>query len=191
MILDTLNADENYPSQLQPIYCATVGVGIGKTEAAIQLIIAWGGSSQNKSKNTEMADSQLRVIYAVPTHKLGDELVERFEKVNVTAGVWRGRTAKNPAEADSKMCLKPEAIIKASAARLSLQQSMCYSKNKNVILSCEYFSCCPYQRQADGLSNKTVVIVPHQSLFYKMPNIGARDLLIIDESFWRSGLRGL
>lgn len=174
----SVNWIEPHTSELPPIYCATVGVGIGKTEVAIQVIAA---HCLNPTGN-------FKAIYAVPTHKLGDELVARLKEADVTSGVWRGRAADNPAKPGSKMCLKPEAIQKIITLGLPVQKTMCRDAN---VSSCEHFSYCPYQRQAGDLCDMHVVIVPHESLFYEKPNIGNRNLLVIDESFWAAGLKGL
>jgi len=165
-------------SALPPIYCVTVGVGIGKTEVAIQIIAA---HCLNPTGN-------IKAVYAVPTHKLGDELVARFKEVGVTSGVWRGRGADNPARKGSKMCLKPEAVQKVISLGLPVQKTMCWDAD---VSSCEHFSYCPYQRQAGDLCDMHVVIVPHESIFYEKPKIGKRNLLVIDESFWAAGLKGL
>jgi len=170
--------NEPQASELPPIYCVTVGVGIGKTEVAIQNIAA---HCLNPTSN-------IKVIYAVPRHKLGDELVARFKKAGVTSGVWRGRAADNTARTGSAMCLKPEAVQKVIALGLPVQKTMCRDAG---ISLCEHFLSCPYQRQAAELCDMHVVIVPHESLFYEMPNIGERKLLVIDESFWPAGLKGL
>ena len=180
MTVIPLGSTEFEPSRLSPIGCASVGVGIGKTEAVIKSIAELIGKSPDIS-----------VVYAVPTHKLGVELVLRFAARDVSSGVWRGRLADNPKDLNTKMCLKPDAIEKIISLGLPIQQSMCRAKFEAHDISCDFFSLCPYQTQAGELCDKQVVIVPHDSLFYEKPNIGPRNMLIIDEAFWPTGLRGL
>lgn len=182
-----LNLTDFVPAQLPPIGCASVGVGIGKTETAIKIISRFAPGS----KDFNQSDVSIMVVYAVPTHKLGDDLVVRFASAGVTSGVWRGRQAENSARPREKMCLKPEAVKEVSSLGLPIQQSMCRFKTDAGYVSCESFLSCPYQQQASLLRGKQVVIVPHDSLFYEMPNIGPRNMLIIDEAFCFVGLRGL
>ena len=169
------------PSELPPVHGVIVGVGIGKTESAVQIIAG----------HCLHSTVALAVVYAVPTHKLGDELVRRFTKAGLTTGVWRGRLADDPVKSGSKMCLKPEAMKRAISKGMPIQQTMCRYKDDYNYVTCEHFPYCPYQSQAAQLCNKQVVVIPHDSLFYEMPDIGTRNMLVIDEAFWATGLRGV
>jgi putative DNA primase/helicase len=169
------------PIELPPVHGVIVGVGIGKTEAAVQIIAG----------HCLRSTVALAVVYAVPTHKLGDELIGRFTDAGLTAGVWRGRLAADPEKSGGKMCLKPDAMKKAISIGMPIQQTMCRYKDERNSATCEHFSYCPYQSQAGQLCKKQVVIIPHDSLFYEMPDIGTRNMLVIDEAFWSAGLRGV
>ena len=182
-----LRLNDLMPAQLPPIGCASVGVGIGKTETAIKIIAKLGTCARGMTRS----EVDIAIVYAVPTHKLADDLVMRFASAGVTSGVWRGRLADNPANLNEKMCLKPDAVQEVASLGLPIQQSMCRFKTDAGYVSCESFLSCPYQQQASLLRGKQVVIVPHDSLFYEMPNIGPRNMLIIDEAFCFVGLRGL
>ncbi|OUR77314.1 hypothetical protein A9Q83_11470 [Alphaproteobacteria bacterium 46_93_T64] len=173
----------------RPIGCASVDVGVGKTDAAVGIISQLLKQSIVCKHRDEQ--SELKAIYAVPTHKLGQELVQRFVARDVTAGVWRGRLADNPEKPGEKMCLKPAEVEEVSERGLPIQRSMCRVKVDDIHYTCEHFQDCPYQMQADLLSQVDVVIVTHASLFYEMPSIGRRQILVIDEAFWSAGLRGV
>ncbi|MEH6478299.1 MAG: hypothetical protein V7727_21590, partial [Sneathiella sp.] len=185
----TLNLDELETKELGPIASAAVDVGVGKTEAAIQIIKRILKNNLTDCKESEAFD--IKFIYAVPTHKLGEELANRFRAEGITAGVWRGRLADNPDKPNEKMCLKPNTVEKVISMGQPVQTTMCRSKIKDTYYDCEHFQYCPYQGQTSHLTPLDVVIVPHASLFFEIPDIGKRQILIIDESFWPAGLRGV
>jgi putative DNA primase/helicase len=184
-----LKSADIWPDKLPPIGCAAIGVGVGKTEAMIRIIAMY--CCGMVSAVVDQRGPSLMFIYAVPTHELAEDIVARLAAVGVTAGVWRGRLADNPLRPGDKMCLKPEAIQKVASIGLSIQQSMCRVKSETGYVTCEHYSFCAYQQQAGELCDKQVVVVPHDSLFYEMPDIGDRNILITDEAFFNAGLRGV
>jgi hypothetical protein len=140
-------------------------------------------------RETRVAVTRMaRVVYAVPTHKLGEEVVGRVW--GITAALWRGRGADDPEwngkelEA-AKMCWRSsmlELLIESGIAA----SSMCRLKETY----CPHFNDCGYQRQISRCRHADVVVVPHASLAHTMPAINTRDTLIIDESFWPGTLAG-
>jgi len=170
---------------LPPLLGLPVDVGLGKTSsarAAIADLIALGGLGQRK------------VVYAVPRHDLGAEQVAAFEALGLSAILWKGRTAPDPNDdnPDRLMCLDTEATFDALEIEHPVEQSCCKVKNGAVLLLCPWFHDCGYQRQKPLAQAAQVIVCAHDSLFHMKPQaIGEVGLLVIDEGFWQSGLRGL
>jgi putative DNA primase/helicase len=170
---------------LPPLLGLPVDVGLGKTSsarAAIAKLIAAGGIGKRK------------VVYAVPRHDLGAEQVAAFEALGLRAMLWKGRTAPDPTETnpDQLMCLDTEATFDALEIEHPVEQSCCKVKNGAELLLCPWFHDCGYQRQKPQAQAAQVIVCAHDSLFHMKPQaIGEVGLLVIDEGFWQSGLRGL
>lgn len=162
-----------------------VSVGGGKTKEAIASMVGAIGHMREA-----LGDVVPSVVYAVPTHRLGAELIRRIEAeaaaqgINVSVRIWRGREAIEP-ESGEQMCLNIKAVKAAEKAMLKPQTEVCQSKRGE----CPFFSTCKYQAQRKASAN--VWLVPHASLFHERPQaIGRPSLLIVDESIWQSSLRG-
>jgi putative DNA primase/helicase len=170
---------------LPPLLGLPVDVGLGKTSsarAAIVELIAAGGIGSRK------------VVYAVPRHDLGVEQVGAFEALGLSAMLWKGRTAPDPTDdnPDRLMCLDTEATFDALEIEHPVEQSCCKVKNGAELLLCPWFHDCGYQRQKPLAQAAQVIVCAHDSLFHMKPQaIGEVGLLVIDEGFWQSGLRGL
>lgn len=170
---------------LPPLLGLPVDVGLGKTSsarAAIAKLIAAGGLGKRK------------VVYAVPRHDLGAEQVAAFEALGLSAMLWKGRTAPDPTDdnPDRLMCLDTEATFDALEVEHPVEQSCCKVKNGAELLLCPWFHDCGYQRQKPLAQAAQVIVCAHDSLFHMKPQaIGEVGLLVVDEAFWRSGLRGL
>jgi putative DNA primase/helicase len=170
---------------MPPLLGLPVDVGIGKTSsarAAIARLVASGGLGDRK------------VVYAVPRHDLGAEQVAAFEALGLRAMLWRGRTAPDPApeNPDRLMCLDSEATFDALEIEHPVEQSCCKLKRGSELHLCAYYSTCGYQRQKPHAQAAEVIVCAHDSLFHMKPEaIGTVGLLVIDEAFWQSGLRGL
>jgi putative DNA primase/helicase len=168
-----------------PLLGLPVDVGLGKTSSArsaIAKLIAAGGIGKRK------------VVYAVPRHDLGAEQVAAFEALGLRAMLWKGRTAPDPTETnpDQLMCLDTEATFDALEIEHPVEQSCCKVKNGAELLLCPWFHDCGYQRQKPQAQAAQVIVCAHDSLFHMKPQaIGEVGLLVIDEGFWQSGLRGL
>ncbi|RDC69826.1 toprim domain-containing protein [Rhodovulum sp. 12E13] len=170
---------------LPPLLGLPVDVGLGKTSSArtaIAELIAAGGLGSRK------------VVYAVPRHDLGAEQVAAFEALGLSAMLWKGRTAPDPTDdnPDRLMCLDTEATFDALEIEHPVEQSCCKVKNGAELLLCPWFHDCGYQRQKPLAQAAQVIVCAHDSLFHMKPQaIGEVGLLVIDEGFWQSGLRGL
>lgn len=167
-----------------PMLGLPVDVGLGKTSQVREQIIA------------ALAAGRLsggKVVFAVPRHDLGEEQVEAFAAAGITAVLWKGRTAPDPTpdKPDQRMCLDPDAQADALAAELSVEQAVCRVKRDGQTYLCPHYEVCGYQRQKRLAKSAQVIICAHDSLFHAMPKvIGRPALLVIDEGFWQSGLRG-
>lgn len=167
-----------------PMLGLPVDVGLGKTSQVREQIIA------------ALAAGRLsggKVVFAVPRHDLGEEQVEAFAAAGIAAVLWKGRTAPDPTpdKPDQRMCLDPDAQADALAAELSVEQAVCRVKRDGQTYLCPHYEVCGYQRQKRLAKSAQVIICAHDSLFHAMPKvIGRPALLVIDEGFWQSGLRG-
>lgn len=170
---------------LPPLLGLPVDVGLGKTSSArvaIAKLIAAGGLGKRK------------VVYAVPRHDLGAEQVVAFEGLGLSAMRWKGRTAPDPTPQNPEqlMCRDPEATFDALEIEHPVEQSCCKVKNGAELLLCPWFHACGYQRQKPLAQAAQVIVCAHDSLFHMKPHaIGEVGLLVVDEAFWQSGLRGL
>ena len=180
-----LVADNDAKPALPPLLGLPVDVGLGKTSsarAAIAELIGSGGLGTRK------------VVYAVPRHDLGVEQVTELKALGLSAMLWKGRTAPDPTDdnPDRLMCLDTEATFDALEIEHPVEQSCCKVKNGAELLLCPWFHDCGYQRQKPLAQAAQVIVCAHDNLFHMKPQaIGEVGLLVIDEAFWQSGLRGL
>lgn len=157
------------PKPLPTSWAARIETGIGKTSTGVPAVAA-------------AAKAGLSVIYAVPRHQLGAEIVERFAKVGVEAQVYRGRGADDPEAPGSKMCLDPGALKDVLKAGLPVGSTICSKRVGGQTVRCPLYDQCGTQRQSKA--KPTVWIVAHTSLFSRKPEaIAAPDALVIDETF--------
>ena len=143
-----------------------VTVGVGKTEQAVAAVAAL------QQQGLE------QVAYLVPSHKLGDELAQRFRASGLTAQVWRGVSSND--EAGVAMCEQLElrdAAIAAGALKEACQR-------------CPARSTCRYQAQFKA--TPAVWVAAHNFLFDAPPKpLRKAQAVIVDESFWLHALRGI
>jgi len=170
---------------LPPILGLPVDVGLGKTSTArtaIADLLASGGLGARK------------VVYAVPRHDLGAEQVADFTSLGLRAMLWKGRTSpdQTPENPEQLMCLDTEATFDALEIEHPVEQSCCKADNGDKIHLCGHYHTCGYQRQKPIAKAADIIVCAHDSLFHVKPEaIGKVGLLVIDEAFWQSGLRGL
>jgi hypothetical protein len=135
-----------------------VTVGVGKTEQAVAAVAAL------QQQGLE------QIAYLVPSHRLGDELAQRFRARGLTAQVWRGVTSND--EAGVAMCEQPELRDAALAAQAL----------KDACKRCPARSSCRYQAQFKA--TPTVWVAAHQFLFQDPPKpLRKAQAVIVDESF--------
>ena len=156
------------PFTAPPRVLVNVTVGVGKTRAAVEAIARLlrdrgGGLS--------------KVAYLVPTHRLGDELVDRFSEAGVLARLWRGASSS---DADgTPMCDEPAVLEEAKKA--GVDQSTACGR-------CPAKKVCRYQAQAKQPAQ--VWIGVHEFLFRTPPKVFSdAQALVVDESFWAAGVQ--
>lgn len=174
-----------WPVVVPPLLGLPVETGLGKTStarAAIANLLSAGGLQGRK------------VIYAVPRHDLGREQVVAFQALGLRAMLWKGRGAPDPSDGnpDQLMCLDFGAVSDALEIEQPVEQSCCKVRRDGEIRVCFHHVSCGYQRQKEPAQAAQVIVCAHDSLFHIKPEaIGKVGLLVIDEAFWQSGLRGL
>jgi putative DNA primase/helicase len=184
-ISDALDFNDIAQAALPPLLALPVDVGLGKTSTArgaIADLLARGGLGHRK------------VIYAVPRHDLGAEQVSAFNTLGVRAMLWKGRTAPDPTPRNPEqlMCLDPDATFDALEVEHPVEQSCCKIKRGGQLHLCAHYRACGYQRQKPYAQAADVIVCAHDSLFHMKPEvIGEVGLLVVDEAFWQSGLRGI
>jgi hypothetical protein len=193
---DLLFTDLEHPGQPpQLVLSLAVGVGLGKTEQAFQLIkyvqdkaslCLRADDALKLSDATRIALQRLtRAVLAVPTHKLADEAVCRARSTGLSAGPFRGRLYEIKETGEHPMCNRADSVKRCIEAGLPVASSMC----KNELSECKFRWTCEYYAQMDFLYDCEVVVFSHASLFHEKPTINSRGLLIIDEQFAFDGVR--
>ena len=182
-----------------PVHAIAVSLGVGKTRTALL-------HAATKLKRLRAAGDHRAIVYAVPEHRLSQEVATRFSNMHesgeLTVAIWRGREAKFPLphlgpelmakcgtdpNEDRRMCKNLEPIREALAL---------YLPSKRVCRSCTFYDGnysprCAYVSQSDNEAD--LWIVSHNLLFIKPPYPVTRAgvaALIIDESPWQAGLIG-
>ena len=149
-------------------HAAEISTGTGKTTIVGKAIAA--------SKGTWM--------YFVPTHRLGDDIVDKHL---ADARVFRGMEAQVPGDPSRTMCDNLVQVRQALDAGLSVAKSCCYHKLKDGReLRCAFYDTCAYQAQKRDPPK--VWIVAHEYLFLDQEVFGNPARNVIDEDFWKAGL---
>jgi len=129
----------------------------------------------------------------VPTHKLGNELKQRFAKEdpNISVDIWRGRSADDPDSDNAAMCRDLDAVDDVQSHGGDVQKLVCEGKDPSgQIRRCPYFDNCAYQAQRHRQAD--IWIVAHNLLFNKKPAaITQPSLVIIDENFINAAMQGV
>ncbi len=187
--------DETEQANQSPEHAAlVVGVGTGKSTAARRALPEFIAAAKAMGKPH-------RVLWLVPTHKLGSETLEEMQQLGINAVIMRGRDAVAPGQANmegddrgepQRMCLNLEAVEDAISICAAVETSVCGSAKKDS-------PCCPwragndqcaFQRQKGPVARADVVIAAHQSMFYELSREVRAGLaaVIVDESWWQAGL---
>ena len=151
-----------------------VATGLGKTRAYIEAV------------RKELTHNPLAgpVVIAVPTHKLSDELSERFG-TEVKVASYRGRDADDPRKPGEQMCLDLKTVREVQKVGGDAQTLVCANGDKK----CPFFDQCGYQRQRQQTGN--VWLVSHAALFNIKPSfVPEPKLRVLDENFTKVGVVG-
>jgi putative DNA primase/helicase len=178
---------------LPPVHGQKCTTGVGKTESALEVIAEI--AAEESSPLAEMTP-----VVLVPTHKLGEELVARLQKVGRNARLIRGRNAIDPAAPENqnlsadfpdeqrvRMCRNLEQVELAIACGARVSTTCCKYKPKGKPEQrCRLYDTCSHQKQY--LNPPDVWIIVHELLFHEQGSIRDISLLFIDENFWRKGV---
>jgi hypothetical protein len=166
-----------------PVYAIKASTGIGKTRKLARLIAY---IRKHGPKDSPLVTQPWLIL--VPTHRLSDELVPEYARHGLRARVWRGRKALNPHRPQEKMCLDLEAVEIAQNLGESAERTVCKGKDpKGRKVQCRHYSTCAYQAQKDA--GPDVWIAANNMLFHEQAAFGKVCAVIIDEAFWRRGIR--
>jgi Bifunctional DNA primase/polymerase, N-terminal/Primase C terminal 2 (PriCT-2) len=159
------------------IRAARIDVAGGKTTITIEELTDWMRSTGKRP-----------VIYAVPRHDLSEEIVKLFARHGITAAIFRGRNADDPDNPGQQMCQNPAAVEVAMQCHADVYHSCCNNKRSK----CAFFDRpCSYIGQFPEDSGPDVWIIAADMLFHSQKVLGEPVALIVDESFWRKGIRGI
>ena len=156
-----------------------VSTGVGKTRAAVNMIA--------RMQESGKVSAATPAFYAVPSHKLAEELLTRARQEHGIEGVevWRGREAKNPATGEP-MCSDLGAVKDAMAVGSPVQTSVCKFKGRK----CRFFDQCAYQKQRKRKA--ALWIGAHELLIARRPStIKKPAFILVDEDFEESFLIGV
>jgi hypothetical protein len=162
---------------LPTVRAVAVDVGTGKTQITIAELAIRLRAVAVKGP----------IIYAVPRHKLGVKIEEQFTAHGINARIFRGREADDPESSGDKMCQNLLAVELAKRAHADIAKSCCSDGKK----FCRFFDSCGYQRQQLDAEAVQVWIVAADMLFHSQKVFGRPAAVIIDEGFWRKGIRGV
>ena len=158
-----------------------VEVGLGKTAAALAEIV--GFIAREKA-----ARRPHRVLYFIPEHRLGTELIDRALTVGIAAVPWYGR--EFVVAGAVAMCQDLPAVKTAIAVAADVGAFVCGPVNGKDKPRCRHFWSCPYQAQRDPAAAADMVVLAHAGLFHTLAEEVSSDvgLVVIDEAFWQVGL---
>ncbi len=129
-----------------------------------------------------------RVLWLVPTHKLGAEAAQHFRNLTgLIVAVWRGRAADNPSVTGEAMCLDLDSVDAAISAGENIETSVC---GKPEGPKCRFFDLCAFQKQKAEAARADVVIAAHNVAFSELPQPlrNGHAITVFDESWWQCGL---
>jgi putative DNA primase/helicase len=159
-----------------------VEVGLGKTEATLSEIATFIAAGKKASR-------PVRVLYFVPEHRLGTELLERARAKGIYAAAWYGR--QHAPEGIGPMCEDLAAVEIALSVAANVGKHVCGPAHPRKNSSqCPHFAVCKYQQQRPIVAAADMVVMAHTGLFQKPPSEASKNvgLVVIDESFWQTGL---
>ncbi len=162
------------------VHTLQASTGIGKTQIAARQIADYVKAARARGERRSF-------VYPVPTHRLGDEIADKFRRFGMAARVYRGRDAEDPTRPGEKMCGNMAAVNDALAVGADVSKSCCKGKALDgTEVKCVFHDQCGYQNNLRDDSD--VWIIPHQTMFHPVEAIKDIAGVFIDESFWRSGV---
>src|SRR5262249_12542738 len=155
--------------------------GVGKSKATRDAVAEY----VRKAKDIGIPH---RVVFFVPTHKLGDEARQQFP-ANIKTALFQSRKAGD-IETGEPLCLNLPAVEAAEAIGPTVEKAACRKPRKGQQpIFCPFYDTCLYQKQRQSAEGADVVFASHEYLFGPhaalTKNVG---IVIIDESFWQDGL---
>jgi hypothetical protein len=158
-----------------------ITTGAGKSEAT-------RAAAANYVREARKRGIPHRVAIYVPTHKLGDEARQRFP-ADITTALLQSRKANDLATGEP-LCLNLAAVEAAEAIGADVERAACRKPRRggDPIL-CPFYNQCGYQQQKQAAKKADIVFAAHQYLSGP-PEVLTKDVggVVIDESFWQSGL---
>jgi hypothetical protein len=127
------------------------------------------------------------VVIALPTHRLGVEQTEMFEREHHGAGIKqaivRGRYADDPENPGKLMCLRPDEAEALEKHMVTIDDHLCSKGRGKKRIICPRFHECGYQRQKITAAGLDLAYVAHEALQHRKPAVvGYPQMLFIDES---------
>lgn len=172
------------PEADPPVHALPVTTGVGKTRVTARTVAAY------ITGRRASGDPAKPILYAVPTHRLGNEIEAQFTEHGVSARVFRGRQADDPTRPGQPMCddLEAVSIALSMGGGSSVSKMCCKAKlDDGTEAKCQFFGMCSYQAQVT--TQPEVWIVAHQLLFSAGSALGKVEFVIVDEGFWQTGIR--
>ncbi|MBR0900978.1 hypothetical protein JQ616_38985 [Bradyrhizobium tropiciagri] len=129
-----------------------------------------------------------RVVMLVPTHRLGAEARGRVAN-DISAALLQSRKADD-VETGEPLCLNLSAVEVAEAIGADVERSACRKPRKgDEPILCAFYHECRYQKQKQIAKRADIVFAAHQYAYSPPPELIKKvGLVVIDESFWQSGL---
>ena len=164
-----------------PVHASRVATGVGKTRIAARLI------AETVRARTAAGRCLRPFLYAVPTHRLGEDVADLFRQHGISARVFRGRAAEIPSRPGQTMCDDLEAVRVALDLGAPVSPTCCKGKRPDgVTVTCRFYATCSYQQQFE--EEPDVWVIAHQLLFSPQAALGEVEGVFIDEAFWQAGL---
>lgn len=159
--------------------CITTGTG--KSEATRTAAVGYVGEAKKHG-------IPHRVAVYVPTHKLGEEARQRFA-AGISTALLQSRKA-NDLATGKPLCLNLPAVEAAEAIGADVEQAACRKGRRGADpILCPFYNECGYQRQKEAAKQADIVFAAHQYLFAPSDVLTNKvSVVVIDESFWQSGL---
>ena len=168
-----------------PVHLVQVDTGGGKSDLTRQ------GAARMLAAMREAGDKRT-IAMMVPTHDLGAEQLARFEALpevvaaGLTARIWRGRRADDPASPGQKMCRNYDLFREVQALKLDAEKQVC--------------GICPHGPKQAGdcayLAQRKLRadlwFAAHNMIFEAKPKaLGKPAAVIVDESPLGAALEGV